>query len=255
MLRVPIRARPNFTSVILGATSSVFTDGRSINRVLSATTVVWLNCWEFPNWKKLLQNYGLGFTGSLGAFKSGTVDGYYIKIDNVLSTPVKFKGSNAADAYRSGSRNLLLLDQAGVQRRVSLPMPLIHGTKGRCSAFASDFPLFGGTLRSDLSGSYVKTAIIGDYTPSDLLAGKESIYPDHASRVYIESVTPRTKPIFHWIITWAAGMCVLEMCILVRLKLPPIRLQLSEAAGLRLYYRFKITSYAFTKELKGDCGC
>ncbi len=53
--------------------------------------------------------------------------------------------------------------------------------------------LFGGTLRSDLSGSYVKTAIIGDAHTSDLLAGKESIYLDHASRVYIESVTPRVK--------------------------------------------------------------
>jgi iron complex outermembrane receptor protein len=50
-----------------------------------------------------------------------------------------------------------------------------------------------GKFRADLSGTFVKTNILGDIKSSEKLAGKESIYFDQASRIYLESAVPRQK--------------------------------------------------------------
>ena len=184
---------PSLHQRYFSATSSVFTDGEIIQSGTFRNDSRVAKLLGIPALKEeTSQNYSLGFTGSLGAFKL-TVDGYYIKIDNRVIYTGQFKGSNAADATDQDREIYNLLDQAGASTARFFANAIDTETKGVDVVLSHQTSLFGGTLRSDLSGSYVKTAIIGDAHTSDLLAGKESIYLDHASRVYIESVTPRVK--------------------------------------------------------------
>lgn len=66
-------------------------------------------------------------------------------------------------------------------------------TKGIDAVFTYQDYVGKGNLRIDLAGTFAKTNIKGQPHSSGILQGKESAYLDRASRIYIESATPRVK--------------------------------------------------------------
>jgi len=186
--RAPSLQQRNFS-----ATSSVFTDGVIVQSGTFTSDSRLAQLLEIPKLKQETSiNYSAGVTGQFGKFKL-TVDGYYIHINNRVIYTGQFTGSNAASASAQDKEIYTILNQAGASSARFFANAIDTDTKGIDAVLSYTDHVGPGVLHADLSGTFVKTAIVGNIHTSDKLAGKESIYLDNASRTYIESAVPRVK--------------------------------------------------------------
>jgi len=184
---------PSLHQRYFSATSSLFVDGEIIQSGTFTNDSRPAQLLGIPALKQeTSKNYSLGFTGSFGKFKL-TVDGYYVKIDNRVIYTGNFTGSNRADASAQDKEIYELLDQANAQTARFFANAIDTETKGIDAVLTYSDRLGKGRFRADLSGTFVKTNVVGAVKASPLLVGKESIYFDKSSRTYFESAVPRIK--------------------------------------------------------------
>lgn len=184
---------PSLHQRYFSATSSLFTDGVIIQSGTFANDSHVAELLGIPKLKaETSTNYSAGITGKFGKFNL-TIDGYYIHINNRIIYTGQFKGNNAAGASAQDIELYNLLNQVGASTARFFANAIDTDTKGIDAVLTYTNHVGPGILRADLSGTFVKTAIVGAVHTSDKLVGKESIYLDDASRTYIESAVPRVK--------------------------------------------------------------
>lgn len=184
---------PSLHQRYFSATSSLFIDGQIIQSGTFTNDSRPAKLLGIPALKQeTSKNYSLGLTGSFGKFKL-TVDGYYIRIDDRVIYTGNFTGSNKPGASDQDKEIYELLDQANAQTARFFANAIDTETKGIDAVLTYTERLGKGSFRADLSGTFVKTNVVGAIKASPLLVGKESIYFDKSSRTYFESAVPRIK--------------------------------------------------------------
>ncbi len=184
---------PSLHQRYFSATSSLFVDGEIINSGTFTNDSRPAELLGIPNLKEeTSHSYSAGITANLGKFKA-TVDGYFIQIDDRIVYTGNFSGSNEPDASPQDREIYELLASANASAARFFANAIDTETKG-IDAVLTYTDLFGrGTFRADLAGTFSKTNLLGDVKASPTLAGKEDIYFDRSSRIYLESAVPRTK--------------------------------------------------------------
>ncbi|MCF0058383.1 TonB-dependent receptor [Dyadobacter sp. CY356] len=184
---------PSLHQRYFSATSSLFVDGQIIQSGTFTNDSRPAQLLGIPALKQeTSKNYSLGVTGSFGNFKL-TVDGYYVRINNRVIYTGNFTGSNSATASAQDKEIYQLLDQANAQTARFFANAIDTETKGIDAVITYSERVGKGRFRADLSGTFVKTNVVGPIKASPLLIGKENIYFDKASRTYFESAVPRIK--------------------------------------------------------------
>ncbi|SEN30735.1 iron complex outermembrane recepter protein [bacterium A37T11] len=184
---------PSLQQRFFSATSSIFVDGEIINSGTFTNDSRPAKLLGIPDLKEeKSKSYSVGLTANYGKFKA-TVDGYFIRIDDRIVYTGQFTGSNAADASAQDKEIYTLLNQANASSARFFANAINTETKG-IDVVLSYADLWGvGHFKADLSGTFVKTILVGGVHASPTLAGKEAIYLDQASRTYLESAVPRVK--------------------------------------------------------------
>ncbi|HZK68802.1 MAG TPA: TonB-dependent receptor, partial [Paludibacter sp.] len=181
---------PSLQQRYFSATSSLFTDGVIVQSGTFTNESRIAELLGIPKLKEETStNYSAGVTGQFGKFKL-TVDGYYIHINNRIIYTGQFTGSNATTATAQDKEIYSILNQAGASSARFFANAIDTDTKGIDAVLAYTDKVGPGVLRADLSGTFVKTSLVGSVHTSAKLAGKESIYFDNASRTYLESAVP-----------------------------------------------------------------
>lgn len=184
---------PSLHQRYFNATSSLFVDGQIINSGTFTNDSRPAQLLGIPSLKQETSlSYSAGLTGNFGKLKA-TVDGYYIRIDDRIVYTGNFSGSNAAGASDQDKEIYALLQTANASSARFFANAIDTETKGLDVVLTYNENLGKGTLRTDLSGTFAKTNILGNVKASEKLAGKENIYFDQASRIYLESAVPRQK--------------------------------------------------------------
>ncbi len=142
------------------ATSSLFVDGEIIASGTftndSRPCNAGYSCFETETSK----NYSLGLPAALGNLNLH-VDGYYVKIDNRVIYTGNFTGSNEADASAQDKEIYELLDQVNAQTARFFANAIDTETKGIDAVLTYSDRLGKGRFRADLSGTFVKTNVVG----------------------------------------------------------------------------------------------
>ena len=184
---------PSLHQRYFNATSSLFVDGQIINSGTFTNDSRPAQLLGIPSLKQeTSHSYSAGLTGNFGKLKA-TVDGYYIRINDRIVYTGNFSGSNAPNASEQDKEIYTLLQTANASSARFFANAIDTETKGLDIVLTYNENIGKGTLRTDLSGTFVKTNILGDIKASAKLAGKENIYFDQASRIYLESAVPRQK--------------------------------------------------------------
>jgi iron complex outermembrane receptor protein len=184
---------PSLHQRYFSATSTVFIDGAFVESGTFANDSRVAQLLGIPKLKQeTSDSYSLGFTSNLGKFKL-TVDAYLIQINNRVIYTGQFSGSNAPGASAQDKEIYDLLRQANATTARFFANAVDTRTKGIDAVLTYTTALSAGTLRADLAATLTKTEIVHGIHSSPLLAGKENIYLDDASRILIEKVTPRIK--------------------------------------------------------------
>jgi iron complex outermembrane receptor protein len=184
---------PSLHQRYFNATSSLFVDGQIINSGTFTNDSRPAQLLGIPSLKQeTSHSYSAGLTGNFGKLKA-TIDGYYIRINDRIVYTGNFTGSNAAGASEQDKEIYSLLQTANASSARFFANAIDTETKGLDVVLTYNENIGKGTLRTDLSGTFVKTNILGEVKSSEKLAGKENIYFDQASRIYLESAVPRQK--------------------------------------------------------------
>ncbi|WP_149913612.1 TonB-dependent receptor [Sphingobacterium cavernae] len=184
---------PSLHQRYFNATSSLFVDGQIINSGTFTNDSRPAQLLGIPSLKQeTSHSYSAGLTGNFGKLKA-TIDGYYIRINDRIVYTGNFTGSNAAGASEQDKEIYSLLQTANASSARFFANAIDTETKGLDVVLTYNENIGKGTLRTDLSGTFVKTNILGEVNSSEKLAGKENIYFDQASRIYLESAVPRQK--------------------------------------------------------------
>ncbi|SHF77869.1 TonB-dependent receptor [Dysgonomonas macrotermitis] len=184
---------PSLHQRYFSATSSVWTDGVIVQSGTFTNDSRAAKLLGIPKLKEEKSfSVSGGLTANFGKFKA-TVDGYFIRIDDRIIYTGQFTGSNAAEASAQDKEIYQLLYQVGASSARFFANAIDTETKGIDAVLTYQDQLGKGNLRIDLSGTFSKTNVVGDVHSSTILAGKENSYLDRASRIYIESATPRVK--------------------------------------------------------------
>jgi iron complex outermembrane receptor protein len=184
---------PSLHQRYFNSTSTVFIDGAFVESGTFANDSRVAELLGIPKLKEETSNsYSLGFTSNLGKVKI-TVDGYLVRINDRVIYTGQFSGSNAAGASAQDRELYDLLRLANATTARFFANAVDTKTKGIDAVVSYSTPVGNGNFRADLAATLSKTEIVGDIHSSPLLAGKENIYLDEASRILIEKVTPRIK--------------------------------------------------------------
>ena len=184
---------PSLHQRYFNATSSLFVDGQIINSGTFTNDSRPAQLLGIPSLKQeTSHSYSAGLTGNFGKLKA-TIDGYYIRINDRIVYTGNFTGSNAAGASEQDKEIYSLLQTANASSARFFANAIDTETKGLDVVLTYNENIGKGTLRTDLSGTFVKTNILGEVKSSEKLAGKENIYFDQTSRIYLESAVPRQK--------------------------------------------------------------
>ncbi|MES2454133.1 MAG: TonB-dependent receptor [Bacteroidota bacterium] len=184
---------PSLHQRYFNSTSTVYVDGSFVESGTFANDSRAAQLLGIPKLKEeTSKSYSLGFTSNLGKLKI-TVDGYLVDIDNRVIYTGQFSGSNAASASAQDKELYALLRAANATTARFFANAIDTRTKGIDAVLSYSTALGSGTFRTDLAATFTKTEIRGNVHASPLLAGKESIYLDDASRILIEKITPRIK--------------------------------------------------------------
>ncbi|GAB3250111.1 TonB-dependent receptor [Larkinella harenae] len=184
---------PSLHQRYFSATSNLFVDGAIIDAGTFTNESRPARLLGIPSLKQETSySYSAGLTGNFGPFKV-TVDGYFIRINDRVIYTGQFTGSNSATASPQDREIFDLLRQAGAQTARFFANAIDTETKGIDAVITYTKRLGPGRFRADLAGTFVRTSLVGAVKASPLLVGKETIYLDRSSRIYLESAVPRVK--------------------------------------------------------------
>ncbi|WP_316777057.1 TonB-dependent receptor [Pedobacter antarcticus] len=184
---------PSLHQQYFSSTSSVYVDGNIVESGTFANDSRIAQLLGIPKLKQeTSKSISAGFTSNLGKLKI-TVDGYFIRINDRVIYTGQFVGNNSPTASDQDKEIFNLLRLANATTARFFANAVNTETKGLDVVLSYNTALGKGNLRADWATTFTKTSIVGPVHASPLLAGKENIYLDNASRILIEKVTPRVK--------------------------------------------------------------
>jgi iron complex outermembrane receptor protein len=184
---------PSLHQRYFSATSSLFTDGVIIQSGTFTNDSRAARLLGIPKLKEEKSfSISAGLTANFDKVKA-TLDGYFIRIDDRIIYTGQFSGSNSSSASTQDKEIYALLNQVGASSARFFANAIDTQTKGIDAVITYQDHLGSANIRVDLAGTFSKNQIVGDVHSSSILAGKESSYLDRASRIYIETATPRVK--------------------------------------------------------------
>ena len=184
--RAPSLAQLNYNS-----TSTLFVDGvpYEVGTFSNDSRVAQLL--GIPKLKQeTSQNLSIGFTGDLSRNLKLTVDYYNIAIKDRVVLTGQFRGGNATEQDREIARLLAL---ANANRATFFTNAIDTRTQGVDVVASFSERLGKGKFKADLAATFAQTKLDGPVKVSDQLKGKESIYFDETSRLFLEKAVPRQK--------------------------------------------------------------
>ncbi len=136
----------------------------------------------------------LGVTGRIPAANlTLTIDGYIVDIKNRIVLTGSFEGDSSPDASPEDQEIARLLAEANAAAANFFANAIDTKTSG-IDVVVTHSARFGSSsrLNTSLSGTFARTEL-GTVNTNDILKGKEDIYFDRTSRIYLENAVPNTK--------------------------------------------------------------
>lgn len=184
---------PSLHQLNFNSTSTIFVDGTpfEVGTFSNDSRVA-----ELLGIPKLKQEtsmaYSFGVTGQIpSANMSLTVDAYQVAItDRVIYT-----GQFSGDANGSAQDQEIarLLSAANANRAGFFANAIDSRTRGIDIVLTHRAHVGSGRLNTSLAATFSQTNLVGDIKTSPQLVGKESIYFDRTSQIFLESAVPRQK--------------------------------------------------------------
>ncbi len=119
-----------------------------------------------------------------------TIDGYLIDITDRVVLTGTFTGDQNGSAV--DQEIFTLLQQANASQATFFVNAIDTKTSGLDIVLAHNARIGTGNLNTTLAGTFTKTEL-GEIKTSEQLKGKEDIYFDETSRIFLEGAVPRTK--------------------------------------------------------------
>jgi len=119
-----------------------------------------------------------------------TLDGFIVNIEDRVVLTGSFQGD--ANGSAEDQEIYSLLQQANASSATFFANAIDTKTSGLDVVLTHNAWIGKGKLRTSLAGTFSKTEL-GDIKTSEQLKGKESIYFDETSRIFLEKSVPRTK--------------------------------------------------------------
>ena len=186
---------PSLHQIYFNSTSTLFVDGIPTETgTFSNDSRVAQLLGIDPLKEETSTSVSLGVTGRIpDANITLTVDGYLVDIDNRVVLTGSFTGDDSPDASPEDQEIARLLAEANASAANFFANAIDTKTQG-IDVVITHQARFGSTsrLNTSLSGTFAKTKL-GQVNTNDILAGKEDIYFDRTSRIYLENAVPNTK--------------------------------------------------------------
>lgn len=184
--RAPSLHQQNFNS-----TSTLFVDGTPFEVGTFSNDSRVAQLLGIPKLKQeISQNLSVGFTGNVGNKIKLTVDYYNILIKDRVVLTGQFQGGKDTPQNIEIAR---LLAAANANRATFFTNAIDTRTQGVDIVTSYQSNLGKGNLRADLAATFAQTKLEGAVKTSPQLAGKEGVYFDETSRIFLESAVPRQK--------------------------------------------------------------
>ncbi|GJM35929.1 MAG: collagen-binding protein [Saprospiraceae bacterium] len=136
-------------------------------------------------------SFSAGLTARIpSANLSITIDGYIVDITDRVVLTGTFTGDQNGSAV--DQEIFRLLQQANASQATFFANAIDTKTSGLDIVMAHNARVGTGTLNTTLSGTFTKTEL-SEIKTSEQLKGKEDIYFDETSRIFLEGAVPRTK--------------------------------------------------------------
>lgn len=138
-------------------------------------------------------SFSAGITGKLSALNmSITVDAFMVDIVDRVVLTGNFSGSNAAGASEQDKEIFRLLQAANANRGAFFVNAIDTRTQGIDIVLSQNANVGRGRLNTILAATFAQTTL-SEVKPNNILAGKESIYFDRTSQIFLENAVPNTK--------------------------------------------------------------
>ena len=186
---------PSLHQLYFNSTSTLFIDGVPFETgTFSNDSRVAQLLGIEPLKEETSRSFSLGVTGRIPAADlTITLDGYIVNIDDRVVLTGNFEGDSSPDASEQDQEIARLFAEANASvgnffanaidtKTQGIDIVLTHQARWGTSS----------RLSTTLSGTFAKTEL-GKVNTNELLEGKEDIYFDRTSRIYLESAVPRTK--------------------------------------------------------------
>ncbi len=184
---------PSLHQLHFNSTSTIFVDGIPFEVGTFSNDSRVAELLGIPALKQETSNaYSLGFTGRVpNANLNITLDGYMVNINDRVVYTGQFKGD--ANGSAQDQEIATLLSQANANRAAFFANAINSSTRGIDLVITQRARIGKGKLNTSLAATLSQTELVGDINTSPLLEGKEDIYFDETSRIFLEKAVPRTK--------------------------------------------------------------
>ncbi|MFY0607180.1 MAG: TonB-dependent receptor [Cyclobacteriaceae bacterium] len=183
---------PSLHQLHFNSTSTIFVDGIPSEVGTFSNDSRPAQLLGIPQLKQeVSNNYSAGFTTSMGDFTL-TADGYMIFIQDRIIYTGQFEGDPNGSAEDQEIADLL--QQANATAAAFFANAIDTKTKGIDLVLTHSLILPSEqTLRTSFAATFSETLLDGDVKSSPKLEGKEDVYFDQTSKIFLEAATVRTK--------------------------------------------------------------
>ena len=184
---------PSLHQLHFNSTSTIFVDGIPFEVGTFSNDSRVAELLGIPALKQETSNaYSLGVTGKIpSANLNVTLDGYMVNINDRVVYTGQFSGD--ANGSAQDQEIAVLLAQANANRAGFFANAINTSTQGIDLVITQRAKLGKGRLNTSLAATFSQTELVGDINTSEQLEGKEDIYFDETSRIFLEKAVPRTK--------------------------------------------------------------
>ena len=184
---------PSLHQLYFNSTSTIFVDGVPFEVGTFSNDSRVAELLGIPKLKQETSTaYSFGVTGQIpSANISITVDAYQVAITDRVIYTGQFSGN--ANGSAQDQEIARLLSAANANRAGFFANAIDSRTRGIDIVLTHRANIGSGRLNTSLAATFSQTNLVGDIKTSPQLAGKEDIYFDRTSRIFLESAVPRQK--------------------------------------------------------------
>jgi iron complex outermembrane receptor protein len=184
---------PSLHQLYFNSTSTIFVDGTPFEVGTFSNDSRVAELLGIPKLKQETSTaYSFGVTGQIpSANMSITVDAYQVVITDRVIYTGQFSGN--ANGSAGDQEIARLLSAANANRAGFFANAIDSRTRGIDIVLTHRADIGEGRLNTSLAATFSQTNLVGEVKTSPQLVGKEDIYFDRTSQIFLESAVPRQK--------------------------------------------------------------